>query len=64
MSNEVIDYSSTKNIFNQRLQNDGQTLSLTTPNINTFTINNPYFENVGSIINKFGPPPSPYYIFV
>jgi hypothetical protein len=61
MSNEVIDYSSIQTISNQRLQNSGQVLGVTTNNINTFTINNPYFENVGSIINKFGPPPSPYY---
>ena len=55
MSNEVINYSSKQFFFNQRLQNNGQTLSLTTNNINNFTIDNPYFQSVGSIIDKFGP---------
>jgi hypothetical protein len=62
MSNQVIEYSSSINIENVILSRVGpKTFSPTIPSLNNFIINNPYFQNVREIINKFGDSPSPYY---
>jgi hypothetical protein len=60
MSDQIIQYSSVQTIFNQRLQTRKEPKTYTVDNINTFQINNPYFKNVGEIVDKFGPS-SPYY---
>jgi hypothetical protein len=62
MSNQVIEYSSSINIENVILSRVGpKTFSPTIPPLNNFIIDNPYFQNVREIINKFGDSPSPYY---